>query len=284
MVPALAPRPARLALLVVSVAALASLVTVLARSPSADRDWAEDQARLPSISLVGDRVTLGGVRDFSHTADGTAEARWRDETFELADVRRVWLALAPFASRFRGLAHSFLSFELGDGRFLAISVEARREADERYSLIGGLLEGFELAYVIGTERDLIGLRALRGDRIYLYPTVATPEQARALLVDMLRRAQSTQVRPEFYNTLVNNCTTNLRDHVNRVTEADLPWGWGVVLPGYSDRLALDHGLLDTDQSLSDTRRRFRVDERARAALAAGGAEFSRRIRDADPTR
>ena len=162
-----------------------------------------------------------------------------------------------------------------------MSVEARREADERYSLLGGLLQGFELAYVIGTEEDLIGLRALRGDRIYLYPTVASPDQARALFVDMLERARATQDHPEFYNTLWNNCTTNLRDHVNRVTGADLPWGWGVLLPGYSDRLALDHGVLDTDLDLAAARRRYRADERASAALADAGEDFSRRIRETD---
>lgn len=280
MPPALTLTPLRTALMVLAAAAFAILATLLVRTPSGERDWAQDQARLPSISIAGNRVTLEGVRDFSHTKEGIAEIRWRDETVDLADVRRVWLVLAPFVSRFRGLAHSFLSFEIDGGRYLAISVEARRETGEGYSLLGGLLQGFELAYVIGTEEDLIGLRALRGDRIYLYPTAASPDQARALLIDILERARTTQERPEFYNTLWNNCTTNLRDHVNRVTGADLPWGWGVMLPGYSDRLALDHGLLDTDLDLDGARRRFRADERARAALDDGLEGFSRRIREA----
>ena len=126
----------------------------------------------------------------------------------------------------------------------------------------------------------MGLRALRGDVLYLYPSNATPEQARAMLVDMLQRAQALRTRPEFYNTLTNNCATNLRAHVNRVVVERLPLGWATLFPGYSDELALERGLLATDLPLEQARERFRVDERARAALADGGADFSRRVREA----
>lgn len=262
------------ALAIVAVA----VVPFLVRAPSNEREWAADQARLPSITLSEEGVRIAGLRDFRYDANGVRERRYRDETYDLADVRRVWFALAPFANRFRGLAHTFVSFELEEGRFVAVSVEARREADESYSLLGGFLRGFELTYVIGTEEDLLGLRALRGDELFLYPSVATPEQARALFEDMIARALEKQARPEFYHTLFNNCNTNLRAHVNRATAADLPWGWGIVLPGYSDRLAYDHGLIDTGLDLEAARRRFRVDERARRALAEGADDFSRRIR------
>lgn len=248
------------------------------RSPSNDRAWAADQSRLPEIEVIDGEARVRGIRDFRYRADGSVEARWRDGTYRLDQARRVWFALAPFASRYRGLAHSFLSFEFEDGRFLSVSVEARREADEGYSLVGGLLQGFEVTYVVGTEEDLLGLRALRGDTLFLYPSVASPEQTRAIFVDMLARARALADAPEFYNTLTNNCTTNLRDHVNRVTSARLPWGWGILLPGFSDVLALEHGLLDAGPDVGAARARHRVDERVRRALAEGGEGFSRRIR------
>lgn len=140
------------------------------------------------------------------------------------------------------------------------------------------MRGFELTYVVGTEEDLLGLRALRGDTLYLYPSVATPEQAGALFLDMMERARALEEDPEFYNTLLNNCTTNLRDHVNRVATTRLPWGWGVLLPGYSDALALEHGLLDAGPTLEDARRRFRADGRIREAMAAGEVGLSKAIR------
>jgi hypothetical protein len=246
--------------------------------PRDDREWAVDQVTLPGVEFDGPEVRVEGVRDFRHHAAGAPDVAYRIESFDLNQVQSVWFALAPFAQRWRGLAHTFVSFGLDDGRFLAVSVEARRERDEAYSLVGGLTRRFEVAYVIGTESDLIGLRALRGDTLYLYPSRATPEQARALLADMLRRADELRARPEFYNTLGNNCATNLRDHVNRVVAEPLPFGWGVIFPGYSDELALERGLLATDLPLAEARRRYRVDELARAALADGAEEFSQRIR------
>ncbi len=261
---------------------LAGVATVvgilLARAPSNDRDWAVDHARLAAITMVGDSVRIEDFRDFRHRADRTFETGYRTETFDLGRVERVWFALAPFANRYRGLAHSFVTFEFADDRFLGISIEARREAEESYSLLGGLLQAFEITYVIGSEEDLLGQRAVRGDTLFLYPSVATPDQSRALLRDMLDRASRTGEHPEFYNTLFNNCNTGLRDHVNRSTGANLPWGWGILLPGFSDGLALDEGLLDTDLNLEQARERYRVDERVRRALDEGGPGFGRRIR------
>lgn len=248
------------------------------RVPSNARVWAPDQVRLPAISLEADTVTIRGLRDFRYEAGGIAEARYREETHALADLHRVWFALAPFANRYRGLAHSFLTFEFADGRFVGVSVEARREADEQYSLLGGLTRSFELTYVVATEEDLLGVRALRGDSLYLYPSVATPDQARAIFVDMMERARATQAAPEFYQTLFNNCNTAIRYHVNRAAEARLPWGWGILLPGFSDAMALERGLLDTALDVDGARARFRVDPDVRRVLAEGGGDFSRRIR------
>ena len=272
----------RAALLLTPVAAMALFFggVALARgAPSNDRTWAADQARLPAIRFEGDAVFLSDIRDFDHTGEGEPRERYRDERYRLDEVQRVWFALAPFANRYRGLAHTFLTFEFADGRFLAVSVEARRERDESYGLLGGIFRAFELTYVIGTEEDLLVVRALRGDTLFLYPARATPAQSRDLFADMLRRADATHREPEYYHTLFNNCNTNLRDHVNRATPAELPWGWGILLPGFSDELALREGLLDTDLDLEAARARFRVDHHARDALLRGASDFSGTIRE-----
>jgi hypothetical protein len=51
----------------------------------------------------------------------------------------------------------------------------------------------------------------------------------------------------------------------------------VLFPGYSDELALEHGLLDTDLDVVRARERFRVDEHARRALESG-EDFGRALR------
>ena len=118
---------------------------------------------------------------------------------------------------------------------------------------------------------------MRGDTLYLYPSVATPEQAGALFRDMMDRARELNGQPEFYNTLTNNCVTNLREHVNRIAPNPLPWGWGILLPGFSDGWARKNGLLATSLDLEEARRRFRVDQRAREVLAEGEG-FRNRVR------
>jgi len=245
--------------------------------PRNDRDWAADHARPARIELSADEADIRDLRDFRHFPDGRFEEGYRDERYRFDEARAVWFVLAPFANRFRGLAHGFVSFEFSDGRHVAVSIEARREEGEQYALLGGMLRAFEVTYVVGTEEDLIGQRAARGDTLFLYPSRATPEQARALLVDMLRRAEGLHAHPEYYNTLLHNCMTMLRDHVNRIAPDPLPWGWGILLPGYSDRLALEHGLLATDLDIEAARARYRVDRVARDALGSGD-DFGTRIR------
>ena len=258
-----------LALLVVG--AVAAARGWLARRPQVDRDWAADQAVSARIDIDGGRVHIRNLRDFRHRTAGAFDEAYTELAFDADDVRATWFVLAPFANRWRGLAHTFLSFELTGDRFVAVSMEARRETHETYSVLGGLIRRFELTYVVGTEADLLGLRALRGDSLYLYPARATPEQSRDLLLDVLARAEQVRTAPEFYNTVTNNCATNIRDHVNRIADV-LPYGWGMLFPGYSDGLALERGLIDTDLPLEAARERFRVDGRAREALSDGDRE------------
>lgn len=267
----------------VVVTSLVWLATAGRQRPLSERDWAADHARGVRAEQSDDSIVVHDLRDFDWTAAEEAREGYRTERYALDDVVAVWFALAPFAERWRGLAHSFISFEFTDDRFLSVSVEARREVDEPYSLVRGIWRGFETTYVVGTERDVIGQRAVRGDTLFLYPSRATPEQARTVFIDVMTRANALSAQPEWYNTFLNNCTTNLRDHVNVVATDPLPWGWGIVLPGYSDALALRHGILDTDLDIDQARERFRVDALAREALDAGD-DFGRRIRARMPDR
>ena len=185
--------------------------------------------------------------------------------------------LAPFTRDWRGPAHSFLSFGFSDGQYISISVEARREAGQPYSLLKGALRQYELMYVIGEERDLIGLRAVAWDTpVYLYPMRATVEQVQGVFLGMLRRAQDLEHKPEFYNTFFNNCTTNILHAVNKIASPPIPYGLKIFLPGYSDALAHERGLIDTELSLNAARERFLINTRAKAAI--GQADFSFRIR------
>ena len=262
--------------------AIALIVVVLIASalvrPSNQRDWLIDQAVLPSADFSGSRVTIRNLRNFRYDSLGAPIPDYDDRTYDLDRIESVWFVLAPFEPDRRGPAHSFLSFGFADSQYVAISVEARREQGEVYSLVKGLLKRFELMYVIGDERDLIQLRTNhRGDDVYVYPIRTSPERVRRLFIEMLERANHLHQKPEFYNTLTNNCTTNILDHVNRVATNKIRWGREVLLPGYADELALRLGLIDDDGTLEQVRARYLVNERAKRFTDA--ADFSVRIRE-----
>jgi hypothetical protein len=249
----------------------------LAVRPRTDRDWSPDMAVLPSAEVRGDTVRVRGVRNTEYRTTEDYTVRWEDRTVRLDRLESVWFLVEPF-SDYRGPAHTLVSFGFADGQYLAISVELRRERGEHFDPLLGMLRRYELAYVIGDERDLIGLRANhRKDDVYLYPVRATPEQRRTMLLGMLERANGLRTRPEFYNTVTNNCTTNIARHVNAVAPGKVPLGWQMVLPAYADELAYDLGLLDTGLPLPLARQRFHVN--ARAERWKDSPEFSRRIRE-----
>jgi hypothetical protein len=249
----------------------------LTTRPKADRQWITQQARSPIVHVEGHTARIENVRDFQYRSWTDFTPQYRTQTVDLDRLNSVSLVLSPFGERWRGPAHSFLTFGFSDSTYLSISVEARREQGETFGALKGMLRRFELLYVIGTERDLIGSRAAYGPSpVYLYPIKAPPERMRAVLVAMLARADSLRTHPEFYNTLTNNCTSNVVRHVNQVAPHEIPGGWKTVLPGYMDEVAMGLGLLDTSLPIEAARARYRINDRGRRFVNA--PDFSERIR------
>lgn len=263
------------------VAVVAVLIAVwLSIRPSADRDWAVDQERFPRATVVGSTVVVENVRAFDHCPAGGGEAvrRWERRTYDLRDLDSVWLALSVFGQVARGPAHPFLSFQFGDTSFVAVSVEARRERGETYSVAKGMLKRFELMYVFADERDILELRAVcRNDRLYLYPIATSTGTARRLFLRYVEDENRLREHPEFYHTLWNNCTTRILNVVNADAARPIPRGLYTFLPGYSDRVVLSQGLIDAKGEIGDLRNRFRINGIVRSF--AGRPDFSVAVRD-----
>ena len=236
------------------------------RTPSSAREWAVEQSRLPLAHVDGDQVRIRDVRNFRWNADGGAvafEPAWEERSYRLEDLDSMWYVLSPFGRDWRGPAHGMLSFGFSDTAFVAISVEARKETGESYSIWRGLLRQFELAYIVADERDVIGLRANAwDDDVYVYPLRVEPDRIRSIFVSMLERANRLHDEPAFYDTFRTSCTTTLLSHANAVASRPIRGGYRVLLPGYSDELLHSRGLLRTDLSLDAARDTFRVNDRA----------------------
>ena len=230
--------------------------------PSNDRDWSPDQAELATAVIEGDHVQISNVRNALYRSTTDYDVRWEQRRYDLGQLESVWFMVEPF-SDWRGPAHTLLSFGFGDGRYLAVSVEIRKEQGEAFSPLKGLLRQYELTYIIGDERDLIGLRANhRRDEVFLYPVRTTPAGRRALLVSMLERTNAVAAQPEFYNTLSNTCTTNIVEHIDAIVPGRIPLSYKTLLPGYSDELAFDLGLIDTTLPRESFRAAHRINDLA----------------------
>jgi hypothetical protein len=249
-----------LALLAVGVIVAAG--TWVGIQPSNERDWQPNLAVLPYAVFEDSLVHVYNIRNTTYTSTDVHTPAHYDRTFDLNRLTSVWFIVEPF-SDWGGSAHTFLSFGFEGPEYVTISVEARRERGETYHFLRGLLKRYELMYVVADERDAIKLRTnFRRDDVYLYPIRTTREKIRELFVAMLDRANQLRQRPEFYNTLTSNCTSNIVRHVNALTPQRIPFSYKWLFPGSSDQLAYEIGLIDTDLPFEQVRPHFKINQRA----------------------
>lgn len=242
--------------------------------PSHTRDWTEDQSRLPHLELIGDRLTVENLRIFRYNGPLAWTAAWTTRTYDLTELEGVDFVVERFTTN-EAIAHTLVSFRFANAEPLAISVEIRKEKGESFSPLKGLFRQYELMYVFGDERDLIELRAVhREDTVYLHPMNTSPSFVRTFLEHLVAGAQAVEAEPAFYNTATASCSTVLADHLRAIS--DTPWDWRMHLPGYSDALAFERGMIATDLGFEATRERNRIDTRAKSA--AGSDDFSAKIR------
>ena len=222
------------------------------------RHWAAAQERLARVDFEGDQVRIHDFRFFRYRADGTvATPAYETRTFRIDDLASVWLGISHFG-RF-GMAHTFMSFGFKDGRYLAISIEARREKDEGYNPLAGLFRKYDLIHVVGDERDIVGVRShIRNERVYLYRLNLSPWQAENLFVSMLTVVNELYQTPRFYNTLMDNCLTGIVRYAEAIPFWQRWVDYRLILPGFFDEVAYGLGVLAGEGDLTDRQARALV--------------------------
>jgi hypothetical protein len=244
--------------------------------PSNDRNWTPGMEVMPKADIQGDMVSISNIRSCQYRTYDDFDVNYHDKTYDLGKLTTVDLIVVPF-NDMPGIAHTMLSFGFEGKDYLAVSVEIRREKGEKYNVIKGFLRQYELMYVLADEHDVVTKNANKSpSEVYLYHSTATPEQARELFVDVMKRVDKLIDQPEFYNTLTNNCTTNIRNHINHLRPDRVPYDYRVLLPGYSDHLAYDLGLIEHNGTFEQTKEDARINYQA--YLYRDEPEFSQKIR------
>ncbi|MBT4051681.1 MAG: DUF4105 domain-containing protein [Bacteroidetes Order II. Incertae sedis bacterium] len=245
---------------VVSLAVFYIVILLLFR-PSHDREWQLGHEALPQIvySTESSQISIANYRNFAWTEVNAADIQYETRSFDLDQMSGVDVIISHFDD-FEGLAHIFLSFGFTDGNQVVVSLETRRESDESFSPLLGILRQYEMIYVVGSEKDVVGVRTgHRDERVYLYPTKATPEQARRLFDLLAVKINDVYNAPTMYNTLTNNCTNELTRSVEEMSDIDFPLTWKTILPGYFDEVLYDLELIDGEGTFSAVKDRHLID-------------------------
>lgn len=243
-------------------------------------DWKEHLAIIPKAEFSGDKVTVRNVRNYRYgPTEADMHPAYYDRTYDLNGVNKIWYVTEPFNEN-KVAGHTFVSFEFNNGDFLAISIEARKTKAQEYSIWKGAMRTYPLVYVAADERDVILLRAnLRKDQVYVYPVkLSKPENARLLLTDMLTTMNElVTTKPRWYHTLFANCTSAIVTHINKLSPDRVSkFSWQLWLTASADELALKSGLLDTELSIEEARKKYNINE---ASMKAGDVvSYSQDIR------
>ena len=264
-------------LLALAAIAIGALGYVIVRRPSLNRNWSPDQAVMPRVDFLGDGLLhIQDIRSINYRTTRDYDLKHYDRQIHIEDVESAWLAISPFGAP--GIAHAFLSFGLKDGSFIAVSIEVRRQKRQKFSAFKAFVRRFEIMYVIADETDVIKVRTnCVKDKVRLYPVQAEKKVIRAVFLDVMKRADKLGREPEFYNTLWNNCTTNIIKHTRRFSQKPIPfWTFRYLFPESLDKMAYRLNIIDTHLPFDALRAHF--DITARAQACESDEDFSSAIR------
>ena len=247
----------------------------LAIPPSNVRDWQPDVAVLPYATINGDTVTIHNIRNCDYRSETDYTVRHYDKTFDLATLRSVDLFLIYWGSP--NIAHTVFSFGFEGDDYVCFSIETRKSRGEAYSAIKGFFKQYELTYVVADERDVVRLRTnYRNEDVYLYRLKTSLKRAKMVFLDYLRQVNRLKDRPEWYNALTSNCTTNIRGHTAPYNP-DAKLDWRILINGYVDEFVYEQGILDQSLPFPELKANSHINALGRAADQDPG--FSQRIRE-----
>jgi hypothetical protein len=237
---------------------LGAAALVSSRKPSLERMWDEDVRVLTSVDVLPDGTRrLGEVRHWTYSRDAVLSKGYSPVAYDPADVQGLWMYEQVLGLGGR-IAHTFLVFEFpesyGEMRWLGLSVETRREVGETYSLVRGVLRGFEVTHIWAVEEDLVRRRVEYLDYPLTRYRVTVPvEYIQRVFEKMVDETAALAETPRWYNTVATNCTSSLIRYVNEAEPGAIPRHYSSVLTGRADDHLGGLGYLDLGSAEHITR-------------------------------
>jgi hypothetical protein len=215
--------------------------------PTDNRDWQPDNAKQAYADINGDQVTVHNVRNCDYRTETDYTCQWETRSYNLSNLRGADIFITWWGPTL--IAHPIVSFDFGEQGHVPMSIETRDEVGQSYSAVRGFYRQYMLTYIVTDERDVIRLRTdfrhNPDEEVYLFRTTAKPELARKIFLDYLQRENELHAKPEWYNALTNNCTTNIDVSASEARGIRTVFDWRVLLNGRMDELMYERGGLVT---------------------------------------
>jgi len=249
----------------------------LTLKPSNNEPWQTDVSRLAFIDIRDGHAITHEFRQCDYRAEFDYTCKWSTLDVDLAQIRGVDLFMDYWGSPW--IAHTIVSFDVGDGQHVAFSIETRKQTGQSYSAIRGFFRQYTLISIVGDERDLVRLRTnyRHGEDLYLYHTRAAPAFARSLFMNYVGMTNHLYDHPQWYNAITHNCTTEI---FTFKTMKNQPRDWRILLNGKADEMEYKEGELAGELPFEELKERAYINPAARAADK--DPQFSASIRKGRP--
>ncbi len=227
-----------------------SFIIYSLKSPSNNKNWSLGNTKTASVQINDDQVVIKNFRDadwlnLDLSTLKSDDTLFKNIEFQLSDIQSLKAVVSHFAP-LSEIAHILILFELKDSTVIGLSVEARKEQGEEYSLSGGLSAKFEIIYLLASYQDLVGLRLMRDEKVYSYPIKATPEEVQSLFKVVAARTNQIDQQPELYHLFVKNCTTEIVKLVNQIADKSFPQLVQSFMPGDTGKALYKMDLIESD--------------------------------------
>ncbi|MBC7979621.1 MAG: DUF4105 domain-containing protein [Armatimonadetes bacterium] len=246
-------------------------------APSHNRSWETPYTRTSHAGVSGNTIIIHNFRSFDYNADGLPIEDWSTRSYDLRRLVAMDFFMSYWGSEYIG--HPIFSFDFGEQGHVAFTIEARMEKDEAYQLFAGLYRRYELSYIPCEEADAVRVRTnfRKNENVHLYRTIATPELARARILEFVATMNDIKKRPRFYNVITSNCTTAVRSQMSR----RFPMDWRVIVNGKLDEMLYEKKILVTGGlDFPELKRRAYINPKVRDHPEK--QDFSTRIRENIP--
>ncbi|MCP4177314.1 MAG: DUF4105 domain-containing protein [bacterium] len=215
--------------------------------PFDNKNWIDSVAVMPSVSFDKNLVSVRNIRNFDYETEFIYKIDYYNKTFDINSIKSVDYILSYWDDNIY-IAHTLLRFGFDNGSHICVSVETRLEKGEPQSGLRGLYNQYELIYILADESDILMLRTnYRKEKVYVFPFKGTKEDMERLFWAVMKKVQHLEHKPEFYNTLKENCLTSLTNELRKIKDRKILFDYRYILNGQSDKLGYERGLFTTNE-------------------------------------